>query len=443
MKSIGIDIGTTTISFNVVDSSGPQVWRKETLDNGSFLETGHPWERIQDVGAIVGKVVGALEELWEEDVAAVGLTGQMHGIVYVDGEGRAVSPLYTWQDGRGDLPVFEGKSVCQLLGEQGVKAAAGYGTVTHLYNLKQGLVPAGAVTYCTIADYVGMVLTGRKRPLLHASQAASLGLFNGERCSFQGDAARVWGMDPGFFPEVTQELELLGEYRGVPVSVSLGDNQASFLGSVRRARETLLVNVGTGAQISVLSTRCGEWPGIEVRPFVKGTVLLVGATLCGGAAYADLERFFREYAAAAGAPDVPQYGVMKALLDAQPAPQEAWKVRTTFAGTREDPKAAGSVEGIRRENFRPAWFIRGVLAGMAEELYGLYETLQQQAGISRSVLVASGNGVRQNPALQQLLSRRFRMPLQVVENQEEAAFGGAVSGLAAVGALSLEQWLGL
>ena len=39
-----------------------------------------------------------------EDIAVIGITGQMHGIVYTDCNGMAISPLYTWQDGRGNLP---------------------------------------------------------------------------------------------------------------------------------------------------------------------------------------------------------------------------------------------------------------------------------------------------------------------------------------------------
>ena len=38
------------------------------------------------------------------DIERIGVTGQMHGILYLDGEGNAVSPLYTWQDARGDAP---------------------------------------------------------------------------------------------------------------------------------------------------------------------------------------------------------------------------------------------------------------------------------------------------------------------------------------------------
>lgn len=443
MKSIGIDIGTTTVSMNLVDAENPQVIEKRTLENGSFLKTSFSWERVQDTEVILSRILPVLEELLEKypDVVSIGLTGQMHGIVYVNGEGKAVSPLYTWQDGRGGLPDDQGKSFSQQLSEQGLHAAPGYGAVTHLYNVKNHLVPQEAVSFCTIADYVGMYLTGRKTPLIHSSQAASLGLFDREAMAFQEEAIRELGMDPGMFPQVTQELELLGTYRGIPVSVSLGDNQASFLGSVRRAGETVLANLGTGGQISVWSPKAFDGPGIEARPFLGGSFLLVGATLCGGAAYAALEGFFREYAAAAGAPDVPQYDVMARLLE--DTSQEGWQVKTTFAGTRENPDEAGGIQGIRVSNFHPVSLIRGVLNGMAEELVELYQVICQGTGISRGYLACSGNGARRNPALRRALEERFQMPVALVDNQEEAAFGAAVSALAAVERLSLTEWLGL
>lgn len=443
MKSIGIDIGTTTVSMNLVDGENPQVIEKRTLENGSFLKTSFSWERVQDTEVILSRILPVLEELLEKypDVVSIGLTGQMHGIVYVDGEGKAVSPLYTWQDGRGGLLDDQGKSLSQQLSEQGLHVAPGYGAVTHLYNVKNHLVPQEAVSFCTIADYVGMYLTGRKTPLIHSSQAASLGLFDREATAFQEEAIRELGMDPVMFPQVTQELELLGMYRGIPVSVSLGDNQASFLGSVRRAGETVLANLGTGGQISVWSPEAFDGPGIEARPFLRGSFLLVGATLCGGAAYAALEGFFREYAVAVGAPDVPQYDVMAKLLE--DTSQEGWQVKTTFAGTRENPDEAGGIQGIRVSNFHPVSLIRGVLNGMAEELFELYQVICQGTGISRGYLACSGNGARRNPALRRALEERFQMPVALVDNQEEAAFGAAVSALAAVERLLLTEWLGL
>lgn len=433
MKSIGIDIGTTSISLVLAGFPDGMLIQAVTLPNDTFLPSARPWERLQDPAAILAKVLPALEGLLSAcgDVAAIGLTGQMHGILYLDRDGRAVSPLYTWQDGRGNLPDYDhGKSVCSYLDEAyGVKLSTGYGLATHLYNLKKGLVPAEAVSLCTIADYVGMALTGRSAPLLHISQAASLGLYDCKANSFMRDIEKKCGISPDFLPDVTKEALPLGTFRGIPVCVSIGDNQASFLGSVGKDGDCALVNVGTGSQISVLSHTCFQGKGIEARPFTADSYLLVGAALCGGSAYAALERFFREYAVAAGGADKPQYDVMRELLDRQEDTDESWTVRTAFLGTRENPRETGSVSGIRLDNFRPAALIRGVLDGMAQELYGLYRVIRAETGLSPARLTASGNGVRRNPALRDILRARFGMPLAVVAHREEAAYGAAAAAV--------------
>lgn len=58
----------------------------------------------------------------------------MHGIVYLNAEGRSVSPLYTWQDGRGNICDDKtGKSLLKEIEEKcQYKAASGYGLITHL-----------------------------------------------------------------------------------------------------------------------------------------------------------------------------------------------------------------------------------------------------------------------------------------------------------------------
>ena len=446
MKNIGIDIGTTTISIIVMNDRKYMPEKTYTLANGIFLPTSHPWERLQDVHVIHSKVNQALEEIMEsyDDISAIGLTGQMHGIVYTDENGLAVSPLYTWQDNRGSAPDFEGRNICSILAEDfGVRIPSGYGVATHLYNVRKGLVPEGAVSFCTIADYIGMALTGRRRPLVHISQAAGMGLFDYEKQDYMREIMVKNGADPSLLPQVTAELEQLGTYRGLPVSVSVGDNQASFLGTVRDGANTVLVNVGTGSQISVLTDSYCEIPGVETRPLTKDLYLLVGAAICGGAAYAALESFFREYASEAGAPDVPQFDIMKQILEKQGDSEEAWKIKTTFSGTRDNPNESGSVSGIRMTNFHPAAMIRGVLNGMAEELYGLYRAMETGAGITKTKLLASGNGVRKNVFLQSILGEYFNMSLEIEQGDEEAAVGAAISASAAAGQISIEEHLNI
>ena len=69
------------------------------------MPTANEWEKIQDAGAIVKKAEKLLDDLLDKypQTERIGLTGQMHGIVYIDQTGTCVSPLYTWQDGRGSL----------------------------------------------------------------------------------------------------------------------------------------------------------------------------------------------------------------------------------------------------------------------------------------------------------------------------------------------------
>lgn len=434
MKAIGIDIGTTTISAVVLDAERKKVLESRTVENGSFLKTDHDWERIQNVSVIIDKAERLLEELLGicQDVGAIGLTGQMHGILYTDEEGHCVSPLYTWQDRRGDLPEFEGKSMTEQIKEKtGLALAAGYGLVTHLYNCQKGLVPREACSLCTVGDYLGMRLTGRRSPLMHSSNGGSLGFFDLQKGDFFRDILEETGMAMTMLPAVTEKVELLGSYRGIPVTVALGDNQASFLGSVGMREETLLLNVGTGGQISVLSDRCFEVPGIESRPFVEGKYLLVGASLCGGRAYAILERFFRSYLKEATGLEKSQYEVMARLAEKGKKDGERMQVSTTFRGTRDCPGERGRITGLDEDNFTPEGLVYGTLEGMAGELYEMYEKIYRGTGIRASHLVASGNGVRKNRVLQEIFRELFDADLELAPYEEEAACGAAVSGIKA------------
>ncbi len=460
MKALGLDIGTTTISAVVVGMEEREILKAYTIPNGSFIETDLPWEKIQDPDKIMQKALGLLEEILQEhqDIGVIGLTGQMHGIVYLDENGKHISPLYTWQDGRGNIPVEKilsedpvpedalseaGRSICGILEEEyGVKAHTGYGLVTHLYNCRNNLVPEGAAKVCTIMDYLGMRLTGRRTPLMHSSNAASLGLYDAKKNGFRADILQKAGADADILPEVTDDFISVGSYKGIPVSAAIGDNQASFLGSVENAADSVLVNMGTGGQISVLSDTYFTAKGIEARPFVKGHYLLAGSSLCGGRAYALLEHFFRSYAEAAGITGVDHYSVMGKILD-EKNDGEKLKVNTTFSGTREKPEKRGSIKNIGTENFTPKALIGGVLEGMAEELYKMYRKIEKGLAGPKTRMVASGNGIRKNRHLQEVMSEKFGMGLELAKREEEAAYGAAVSGLIAAGELTLKEAIGV
>ena len=429
MQTVGVDIGTTTISAVVLDIDNRAVIETRTVDNGSFIETEHSWERIQDPEVIVSKAKAVLDELLTAypDVRGIGLTGQMHGILYTDGTGRAVSPLYTWQDQRAMLSEDGDSVIRKVTDTTEVKLAAGYGLATHLYQLGHGLVPQGAESLCTIPDYLGMILTGRKTPLMHISMAASIGFFDKDDLVFMVNEFAMAGGDPGLLPEVSDSIVRLGEYRGYPVSVAIGDNQASFLGSVGYEKDTLLLNVGTGGQVSVLSEKPFEAPGIEARPYTKDSYLLVGSSLCGGRAYAILEKFFRSYVHEVCEMEMPQYDVMERLALRAISEENGMKVRTTFKGTRVDPDLRGSIENISEESFTPEGLIAGVMRGLLDELYDMYIAVSSGTGICVQKVIGSGNGIRKNKVMQKIAQERFNAELSLALYKEEAACGAAIS----------------
>jgi sedoheptulokinase len=347
-------------------------------------------------------------------------------------------PIVVEQDGRGERKNADGVSyaaaLAKLTGYAGL--ASGYGAVTHYYNTCNGCVPREAVGFCSIGDYIGMKLVGghdgyAHRCKTHQSNAASFGLYDLRAGCFDAHAIIKAGMDPDFFPDVERDCAILGETeRKIPVSCCIGDNQASFIGSVAKPDETILINVGTGGQISMCGDSMDCMPQLEPRPFIGNQFLHVGSTLCGGRAYAALERFFSSVLEMAGvAAPVPLYGAMeKATLDHMPDPLT---VSTKFCGTRQAPELRGGVHNIGVDNFTPAHLIDGVVNGIAGELYELYGCYGDKD--RRGVLVGSGNGLRKNRLLRRRIADIFGMPLSIPAHTEEAAFGSALFALTACG----------
>ncbi|MCL2059423.1 MAG: FGGY family carbohydrate kinase [Oscillospiraceae bacterium] len=518
MYAIGIDIGTTTISAVALDCDGAGIVETVTLPNTGGVLGGTaggtasgvlsraadgaaggvlggaadgavggaafcPYESVQDPGAILGIVVSVIEKFCGKysPIKTIGLSCQMHGIVYIDKRGAAVSPLYTWQDKRGDEPAPGGGSYVQLLEKLTGYGdlATGYGAVTHFYNMQNRLVPDGAASLCTIGDYVAMKLTGGTRCATHASNAASIALYTLGGEHFDGSAIKKAGMEPAFFPAVETGCALFGETRGivygdgggvitdkicagVPVSFCIGDNQASFLGAVAEPDASVLINVGTGGQISVCGDNLAGGHLLEVRPLSGARCLQVGATLCAGSAYAALEKFYASVLHMAGvAAPGPLYDAMGRSLNCAgsgitgtgtagdgtiskgdngnnaigtgASDIEPLIVAPLFSGTRRSPGVRGSITNISLANFTPERLTSGVLDGIAEEFYELYRHMDGASTGARSLLIGAGNGLRKNAYLRRTLTKRFGMPMLVPKNTEEAAVGCALYALTACG----------
>ncbi len=434
LRFIGLDIGTTTVSAVAIDGENGKVLKAVTVDNDTVITSNNPARRMQDAEKIKEKVLKLKDELVKEfsPIDAIGVTGQMHGMVYINAEGNAVSPLYTWQDASGSLP-FNGTTYAEYLTQlTGYPMASGYGLVTDYVNRNTNEKPDDAVTFCTIHDYIVMALTDRKTPLMHSSDAASYGCFSIDKNCFDENAIEKLGLNSEFLPEVTGDITIAGKTsEGIPVTVAIGDNQASVIGSVK-GDGCALVNIGTGSQVSVLTHTPAEFSEGEVRPLGAENYMLVGAPLCGGRSFALLHKFFKECAALFGGDTSKIYPVMDAIAEESPE-THTLKVDTRFCGTRKNPDIKGSIDAITDTNFTPAELTRGFLWGMAEELYSLYAEMLSLTDTPVTKIAGSGNAIRKSKVLKAYLEEKFGLPLNIPAHREEAAFGAALFSAVASG----------
>ncbi len=433
---LGIDIGTTSISVKLIDTVSGEAVYTQTLENPAEFRVGEANDYALDAELILNRTAQIAERLTSEfnGIVSIGITGQMHGIVCLDGSGNAVSPLYTWQNQFGAQLNDDGITYSEeLYRKTGVRAPTGYGLMT-LYCLKKfGRLPENCKKISTVMDAAVMRLTGNNIPVTHPTNAHSLGFFDIKKNEFMKQELKKAEIDPDILPEITDGV--CGYYKGIPVSVAIGDNQAGIFGSLD-STDKMLVNVGTSSQISVITDNADALGG-EVRPYLFGRYILIGAGLCGGRAYSALADFVAEilrgFGVEASRGDI--YGYLNSEASKDIA--EPLTVDTSFLGTREDASVRGSVKNLGIDNFTPSHFAKGILYGVLNEAYTMYKRMGFEDGAF--IPVISGNAMRKNPELRRITNELFKHAPLVPKQTEEAAFGAALYGAVMAGIVDIND----
>ncbi|MGD8397256.1 MAG: FGGY family carbohydrate kinase [Anaerolineae bacterium] len=458
---IGLDLGTTTISGVLLDAAGAPIHvARRRVDAG--VSSARPTRAEQDPTRLTALALDVLAELAAAGgpVDGIALTGQMHGLLCTDARGQPLTPLITWQDRRTAEPLPDGTTTLERLRTRvadldwrpnGCRIHHGYGAATLFWLVEQDALPPDTRYVTTLAGWLAARLCGRP-PATDPTFAASWGIYDLLAGTWSAALLNRLGLDLSLLPPVwpssapLRELapavaEQVGLPAGVPVLNPIGDNQASFLGATlqftpgvnlagQRAQADVpggivLVNLGTGGQVS-WAVPAFEPPTerVETRPLPGGGALRVGASLCGGGAYAWLADTVRAWLAEFGL-EIETAALYQHLNGLARACDDtgSLRVRPTFLGVRGASGVdGGAIEGITPDNMRLGSLARATLEGIVDELYDLYATHRGRAAGGQRV-VAAGGAVERNPLLLALLSRRFALPVEMAKSQEAAALG--------------------
>ena len=173
---------------------------------------------------------------------------------------------------------------------------------------------------------------------------------------------------------------------------------------------------------------------VDVRPFVENNYLVAGSAISGGCVYNTIKEFFVKTGKELfGAVDPGCIWSKMERLALKEENMDGLKVYPLFAGKRGDPEVRGRIEGLSLTNFTPSKLIYATLVGIAEILKDMVDDSIIK---EKKYLVGSGNGLRKNSPLKEVIAKVFQKDLVIPPFEEEAALGAAINGAVASGVIS-------
>ncbi|ANE45013.1 xylulose kinase [Deinococcus puniceus] len=260
--ALALDLGTGSVKVGLVTAGGELVRQASRPYAATSPSPG--WAET-DPAAWWAGVVGAVQEvlagLDPARVRAVGLSGQMHGVVLVDAGGHPLRPAVLWSDTRSaaELTLFSAldPSVLARLGNPPVAGMAGP-TLLWLRQHEPAQLQA-ARWALQPKDWLRFYLTGEVAT--DPSDASGTLLYDLVGGCWSEEVLEVLGISPAVLPPVLAPDAVAGRLlpaaaselglpAGIPIVTGAADTAAALYGSGLLPGEAQLT-VGTGAQVVV------------------------------------------------------------------------------------------------------------------------------------------------------------------------------------------------
>ncbi len=447
---LGIDIGTTGSKALLIDSGG-------ALKAGATTEYAmmtpqpqwaeqHPDEWWRATVASIKSVMreGAIRP---DRVAAIGLTGQMHGLVLLDGKGAVLRPCIMWNDQRSAkecVAITNAVGEAKLLELTGNPVLPGFTAPKVLWVREHEPEVYRRISKILLPkDYIRFRLT--QKFLSDVSDASGTSLFDVGGRKWSDEMLRALAVPRECLPDVTespvvssrvspQAAKETGLLDGTPVVGGAGDQAAQAVGAGVIKEGVVSVTIGTSGVVFALSKTFR--PHGRLHAFchaVPDTWHVMGVMLSAGGSF----RWYRD--ALCGWDKVKAEVLGKDVYDlltneaAEIPPGCEGLIFLPYLGGERtphpDPDARGVFFGLTLRHTK-AHLTRAVLEGVS---FGLRDSLElmRSLGISVGQVRVSGGGAK-SLFWRQLLADVFNAEIVTVNVTEGAAYGAAL--LAGVGA---------
>ena len=425
----GLDVGTSSVKGLLVRADdGAVVARAEVEHPLSMPRPGWAEQDPEDWWTGARAVLDALGA--DGEIATIGLTGQMHGLVALDAGDRVLRPAMLWNDGRTGAQCAEIEQrvgLRALIAQTGNRALPGFTAPKLLWLARhEPDVYARIDRVLLPKDYVRLRLTGERAT--DVADASGTLLFDVARRSWSDEVLDALEVPRAWLPRLLESPEVSGETAdGVPVAAGAGDQAAGAVGVGVDRPGPVSVALGTSGVVFAALPYYAPDREARVHSFchaVPGAWHAMGVMLSAAGSL----RWFRD-ALAPGEP----YERLVSEAEEWPAGAEGLLFLPYLAGERTphaDPDARGAFTGLSLRHDRGA-LARAVLEGVA---YALRDSLELLAalGVRPESGRVSGGGARSDLWLR-IVASVLGIPLERTVVEEGAAYGAALLGGVAAG----------
>jgi xylulokinase len=447
-RLLGIDVGTGGTRAVLVDADG-RVISSAVADHVAF-SSPHPDWAEQDPQDWWAAAQRAIRECLEragadsaQEITGIGLTGQMHGLVLLDGQGCVLRPAIIWCDQRTEQ---QSREITEQIGakrliELTANRALTNFTLTKIWWVQQHQpgIWSSVRSILLPKDFLRYCLTGAlATDVTDASGTLLLDVAHRRWSAPMIEASRL---DASLLPRLHESHELSGRVSeaaaratglraGIPVVAGAGDQAAGAAGMGIVEPGAVSATIGTSGVVFAATGQPSIDPQGRIHTFchaAPGRWHVMGVTQAAGYSL----RWFREqFGSGAGGES---YDQLTQAAAAAPPGADGLLWAPYLMGERTphlDPQARAALVGLTAQHTR-AHVIRAILEGVA---YSLRDSLTIFSELKIPVeSIRLGGGGARSALWRQIQADVYGRTVETVEAEEGPAYGAALLAGAGTG----------
>jgi xylulokinase len=453
-RLLGLDLGTTGAKAVVIDEAGKVVSRATEeyplivpRPGWSEQDAGDWWKA--SVKAI--RMAMTLAEVDPGDIEGVGLTGQMHGLVLLDGEGKVLRNPILWNDQR---TTEQCAWITEKLGgeREAIRLTcnpvlAGF-TAPKLIWVRQNepSIYSRARKMLLPKDFIRFKLTGGYAT--EVSDASGTSLFDVRKRRWSDEIAGELDIPSAMLPDVHESTIVTDEVSrgasdetglraGTPVVGGGGDQAAGAVGNGIVRPGVISATIGTSGVVFAHTDEVKVDPEGRLHTFchaVPGKWHVMGVMLsAGGSMRWFRDRLSSQEVQAAKERSIDPYDLLTSEASKVPPGSEGLLFLPYLSGERtphKDPDARGVFFGLSLRTGK-GHLVRAIMEGVA---FGMRDSLEimKSMGVPIMQVRASGGGAK-SELWRQIQSDIYGVELYMMEAEEGPAFGSALIAGVGVG----------